>query len=220
MNELKKYVLFGLMGIVIISLAVSSYSITGLFSKAFDKTLSPGEVYEKNITIRNFYNLTVRFQKENSTSSYLTFDSNETVVALKGVNGNEILRNTGLVNGKNYFFVSKQTLDNIKTVSAYNLGEYQDVVDKLVNITFSSTTTYITVKVRYRPSAILGYVIDELTNQAVEGVEVLAFANSADPVTSEPISQNVSDSKGKYLLNFQLNGSKALDIYVKDFDVV
>jgi len=97
-NELKKYVLFGLMGIVIISLAVSSYSITGLFSKAFDKTLSPGEVYEKNITIRNFYNLTVRFQKENSTSSYLTFDSNETVVALKGVIGNEILRNTCLVN--------------------------------------------------------------------------------------------------------------------------
>jgi hypothetical protein len=219
-NELKKYILIGVTAIAIISLAISSYSLTGLFSKAFDKTLSPGETYERNITIRNFYNLTVRFQKENSTSSYLTFDSNDTVVALKDVNGNEILRNTGLVNGKSYFFVSKQTLDSIKTVSASNLGEYLDVVDQPINMSFSTTTAYVTVKVKYKPPALSGYIIDELTNQAVEGVEVLAFANSANPVTSEPISQNVSDSKGKYLLNFQLDGSKSLDIYVKDFDVV
>lgn len=220
MNELKKYILIGITAIAIISLAISGYSLTGLFTKAFDKTLSPGESYERNITIREYYNLTVRLQKENSTSSYLTFDSNDTVVVLKDANGNEVARNTGLINGKTYFFVSKQTLDSIKTVSAYNLGGYTDVVDQSVNISFSSTTAYITVKVRYKPSSIYGYVIDELTNQAVEGVEVLAFANSADPNSEEPITQNVSDSKGKYLLNFQLSDSKSLDVYVKDFDVV
>lgn len=216
---MKKYILFGILGVAIISLAVGSYSITGLFSKAFDKTLSPGEYYERNITIREYYNLTVRFQKENVTTSYLTFDSNDTVVVLKDAGGNEVARNTGLINGKTYFFVSMQTLDSIKTVSAYNLGEYLDVVDQPVNITYSSTTAYITVKVKYKPSAILGYVLDQLTNQTVEGVEVLAFANSADPVTAEPISQNISDSNGRYLLNFQLSGDKALDIYVKDYDV-
>lgn len=220
MNELKKYILVGILGIAIISLAASSYSITGLFSKAFDKTLYPGEVYENNITLRNFYNLTVRFQKENSTSSYLTFDSNDTVVVLKDSSGNEIARNTGLVNGKTYFFVSKQVLDSIKSVSASNLGEYLDVVNHPVNMSFSTTTAYITVKLRYKPSAITGYVIDELTSQTVEGVVVLAFANSADPVTEEPITQSTSDSSGRYLMNFQLDSSKALDIYVKDFDVV
>jgi hypothetical protein len=216
---MKKYILFGIIAVTAIFLAASSYSLTGLFSKAFDKTLSPGEVYEKNITIREFYNLTVRFQKENSTSSYIYFDNNDTTVVLKDADGNEVARNTGVVNGKTYFFVSKSTLDSIKTVSAYNLGEYLDVVDQQANITYSSTTAYITVKVKYKPSAILGYIVDELTNQTVEGVEVLAFANSADPVTTEPISQNVSGSNGRYFLNFQLSSDKALDIYVKDYEV-
>ena len=220
MNKLKKYLLLGILGIAIISLAASSYSLTGLFSKAFDKTLYPGEVYEKNITVRNSYNLTVRFQKENSTSSYLTFDSNDTVVVLKDVNGNEVARSTGLVNGKTYFFVSSSVLDSIKSVSALNLGEYLDVVDQPFNISFSSTTAYITVKVRYKPSAIAGYVIDEMTGQKIEGVEVLAFANSANPNTDESIAENVTDTSGRYLMNFQLVDSKSLDIYVKDFDVV
>ena len=220
MNELKKYILIGITAIAIISLAISGYSLTGLFTKAFDKTLYPGEVYEENITVRNSYNLTVRFQKESVSSSYLTFDSNDTVVVLKDVSGNEVARSTGLVNGKTYFFLSSSVLDSIKSVSALNLGEYSDVVDQQFNISFSSTTAYITIKVRYKPSAITGYVIDELTGQAVEGVEVLAFANSANPNTDESITQNVTDTRGRYLLNFQLTGSKALDIYVKDFDVV
>jgi hypothetical protein len=217
---MKKYILFGIAAVAIISLAAGSYSITGLFNKAFDKTLGSGEYYEKNITVREYYNLTIRFQKETSTSSYLSFDSNETVVVLKDADGKEVARNTGVVKGKTYFLVSSPTLDSIKTVSAYNLGEYEDVVDRLVNITYSSTTAYVTVKVSYKPSTILGYIVDDLTNQTVEGVEVLAFANDANPVTTEPISQNVSDSNGKYFLNFQLNSSKALDIYVKDYDVV
>jgi hypothetical protein len=216
---MKKYILLGGIAVAVICLAASSYSITGLFNKAFDKTLYSGEHYEENITVRIYYNLTARFQKENSTSSYIYFDSNDTVIVLKDFDRNEIARNTGVVNGKMYFFLSTSTLNSIKTVSAYNLGEYMDVVDQPVNITYSGTDATIKVKVKYKPSTIAGYILDELTNQTVEGVEVLAFANLAKPDTAEPISQNVSDSSGRYLLSFQLDGSKALDIYVKDYDV-
>lgn len=215
---MKKYILFGIVAVALISLAASSYSITGLFSKAFDKTLDPGENYERNITIRNYYNLTVRFQKENSTYS-LTFDNNESIVVLKDADGNEVARNTGLVNGKTYFFVSTSIMDTIKTVSAYNLGEYLDIVDQTVNMTYSGTTAYITLKVKYKPSSISGYVVDKLTNQTVQGVEVIAFENEADPVADEPMNQDTSDSNGRYTMNFQLNDSKSLDIYVKDFEV-
>jgi hypothetical protein len=210
--------LLGIAAVAVISLAVGSYSLTGLFSKAFDKTLSPGENYERNITIRKFYNLTVRFQKENSTS-YLGFDNNETVVLLKDAEGNVIFNGTGVKNARMYFLAERSQIDSIRTVSAFNLGEYEDVVDQPVNISYSSTTAYVTVKVKNKPSTITGYVLDQLTNQTVEGVEVFAFANSADPATAEPISQNVSDSKGRYILNFQLNESKALDIYVRGYNV-
>ena len=217
---MKKYVLFGILAIAIISISATTYSITGMFSKAFDKTLNPGEYYERNITVRNSYNLTVRFQKETSSSTYLTFDNNETVVELNDGGGNLLIGGNGVSNGKIYFFLNKTTLDSIKTISAYKLGEYLDVVNQSFNITYSGTTAYITVKVRYKPSAILGYIIDELTNQTIEGAEVFAFANSANPQTEEPIAKNVSDNAGKYLLTLQLNDSKSLDIYVKDYDVV
>lgn len=215
---MKKYILVGIVAVAIVSLATVSYSISGVFSKAFDKTLYPGESYEKNITVRKYYNITVRFQKENSTSSYLSFDGNETNVVLKGASDNVVFSGTGVSDGKIYFFMDKATLDKIKTVSAYSLGEYLDVVDQSVNATYSGTTAFITVKVRYKPSAIFGYVVDEMTSQTVDGVEVLAVANSANPATSEPISQNVSDSSGRYFMSFQLDSSKALDIYVKDYD--
>src|SRR3990172_7729433 len=123
---------------------------TGFFSKAFDKTLGPGEQYERNITVRQYYNLTVRFQKETSTTSYLSFDNNDTAIILKDVNGTEIARGTGVINAKMYFFMNSQALDSIATVTALNLGDYADVTDQPANKTFSGTTAYITVKVRYR----------------------------------------------------------------------
>jgi len=213
---MKKYILAIVIIAAIVSLAVSSYSLTGFFSKAFDKTLSPGEYYERNITIRKYYNLTIRFQKQNSTS-YLTFDNNETIVVLKDVDGNEIDRAGGAVNGRVYFFTEKLEIDKIKTVSAYNLGDYEDIENQEVNITYSGTKAYITVKVSYGPAVITGYVLDDLTGQVIEGVEVLAFSDGSDPTLTEPLMQNTSTSEGRYLLTFQLNSSKALDIYVKDY---
>lgn len=215
---MKKYIAIGIFLIALVSLTVGSNAINGLFSKAFSKSLSPGETYERNITIRKYYDLTVRFQKQNSTS-YLAFDNNSTVVVLKDEAGNEIAKASGAVNGRVYFFTEKLQLDRIKTVSAYNLGVYLDVENQEVNISYSGTKAYITVKVSYKPSAITGYVLDDLTNQTLEGIEVLAFLDNSDPNLAEPILQNTSTSEGKYLLTFQLNSSKALDIYVRDYVV-
>jgi len=197
---------------------VNSLATTGFFSKAFDKSLSPGEQYERNVTIRQYYNLTVRVQKETSSTSYLTFDSNDTVIMLKDVNGTEIARTTGLVNGKTYFFMNSLTLDRIATVSALNLGDYADVVDQQANKTFSGTTAYITVKVRYKSASISGFVRDELTGAAVEGVEIVAVDDGADPLSSAAVNSSVTSSSGFYKMQFELNSSKALDVYVKNYE--
>ena len=215
---MKKYIAIGIFAIAIVAMAIGGNAINGFFTKAFDKTLSPGEVYERNITIRKYYNLTVRFQKENSTS-YLAFDDNSTTVVLKDESGNELARMVGVVNGRAYFFEEKSQLDRIRTVSAYNPGDYQDAEGQYVNITYSGTTAYINVKLAYKQAMITGYVFDELTGQTVEGVNILAFGDDSDPNLAEPILQNTSTSEGKYLLTLQLNSSKALDIYVRDYDV-
>jgi len=198
---------------------VNTFATTGLFYKAFDKSLGAGEQYENNITIRQSYNLTIRFQKEMTTTSYLTFDSNDTVVVLKDANGTEIARTTGLINGKTYFFMNSLTLDRIATVTALNLGIYADVIDQPANKTFSGTTAYITVKVRYKPASISGFVTDELTGAAVEGVEIVAVDDGADPLSSVAVNSSVTNGSGFYSMQFDLNSSRALDIYVKDYEV-
>ncbi|HLC39292.1 MAG TPA: hypothetical protein VJJ76_00225, partial [archaeon] len=180
----------------------------------------PGEQYERNITVKQYYNLTVRFQKETSTTSYLSFDSNDTTIILKDANGTEVARGTGVINAKMYFFMNSQTLDNIATITALNLGEYADVIGQPANKTFSGTTAYITVKVHYKPANIFGTVTDELTGIVVEGVEVAAFDDGADTTTASSINSSITDSSGRYSMQFELNSSKAMDVYVKDYEVV
>jgi hypothetical protein len=199
-----------------------TFATTGFFFKAFDKTLSPGEQYERNVTVRQYYNLTVRFQKETSSTTYLTFDSNDTTIVLKDASGNEIARGTGVINAKMYFLMTKPTLDSVMTVTAQNLGEYEDVTDQPVNKTFSGTTAYITVKVHNKPPAaasMFGTVTDELTGASVQGVTVAAFDDGADPVTADIVNSSVTNSAGRYSMQFQLNASKAFDVYVRDYDV-
>lgn len=219
---MKKYIKYVIaVTVVLVSLlAISSYGIgiAGYFSKAFDKSLSPGELYERNITIRKYYNVTIRFQKHNSTS-YLGFTDNESVVVLKDVNGNEVARIDGIRKGRAYLLMDRLQLNSIATASAYNISDYKDVIDQAVNISYSGAKAYITIKVEYGPAAIMGYVIDDLTGQVVEGVEVLAFDDGADPVIALAVVQNVSSSDGSYMLSLQLDSRKALDVYVKDYDV-
>lgn len=215
---MKKYIAVGIFAIAIILLVAGANSINGVFSKAFSKSLSPGEIYERNITVRKFYDLTVRFQKENSTS-YLAFDNNETLVVLKDANGNEISRGVGASNGRIPFFLDKIDIDRIYKVSAYNLGTYIDISAQDVNVTYSGTSAYVNVKVYFKPAAIKGYVIDDLTGSVLEGVNVLAFAYGDEPTASEPINSNITDSEGRYFMAFPLNSSRSLEIYVRDYTI-
>ena len=215
---MKKFIVIIALTFTLVSFAIASNSLTSLFSKAFTKSLSPGEVYEKNITIRKYYNLTIRFQKENSTS-YLAFDNNSTLIVLKDFEGKEIAKISGVVNGRAYILLDKKEIDRIKSVSVYNLGKYEDVENQKVNVTFYGTRAYLTVKVFYKEARISGFVFDELTKQAVEGIEILAFPKNSNPYTSQPVVQAITSKEGKYTLIFDLNSSKSFDIYVRGYEV-
>ena len=226
MKILKKHLLIGtgvFAAVVLLAAASIVYGIsfTGFF-KAFDVSLSPGEYYERNVTVRKFYNVSVRFQKENSTTS-LSFDNNESVVVLKDSSGAEILSVTGVDNGRIYETLTNYELASIATVSAYNIGEYADIVDQPVNDTILSTTgtkAYITVKVHYSPSVVTGYVFDDLTGVALGGIGIAAFENDADTSVSDAVEQHVSDVDGRYYMSFDLQSTKSLDVYVDGYDVV
>jgi hypothetical protein len=202
--------------------ANASGAFTGLFFKAYDKTLSPGEQYERNITVRKYYNMSVRFQKEGSTS-YLTFSDNGSVIVFKDAAGSEVVRLYGIKNGHSYLKVSKEQLDSISTVSAYNVSSYSDMSDQSVNqssVSFSGTTAYVNVKVRFGPASLSGYVFDDLTGDAVHDIVVAAFNDGANASIGQPLSQGLTDSGGKYSIGFDLGDDLALDVYVQGYDVV
>jgi len=198
----------------------SGFSFTGFF-KAFDKTLAPGEQYTHNITVRKYYNVSIRFQKENSTS-YLSFDDSGSVIVLKDSAGNEIANATGVKNGRAYIKMDNVQVASVAKVYAYNISSYADVDGQPVNdtvLSFSGTTAYLTVKVYYPLASIAGYVTDDLTGEAVSDVVVAAFGDGADVSTAMSINQSVSDAGGKYAMSFDLADSKAMDVYVEGYDV-
>jgi hypothetical protein len=206
--------------LVVTSSFASGFSFTGWF-KAFDKTLAPGEQYERNVTVRKYYNISIRFQKENSTS-YLSFDDNDSVIVLKDIAGNEVANATGVKNGRAYVKLDNAQVASVAKVFAYSISSYADVDGQPVNdtvLSFSGTTAYLTVKVQYPLASIAGYVTDDLTGEAVGGVIVAAFSDSADVSAAMSIKQSVSDASGKYSMSFDLADSKAMDVYVEGYDV-
>ena len=162
----------------------------------------------------------MRFQKEESTSSYLSFDNNETKIVLKDSSGNEIASGTGVINARMYFFMDIEAIDKISTVSASDLGTYEDVNNKAVNVTFSGTTAYLTIKVRTKAAQVQGFVVDELTQTPVESVTILAVKNSEDPNAVSPQAETVTDASGFYKMLFNVSTSTALDFYIKDYEGV
>jgi hypothetical protein len=88
-----------------------------------------------------------------------------------------------------------------------------------VNISYIGTSAYATIKVSYGKASISGYIIDELTSGYLDNIHIAAFPDGSDPQISEAVVQNVS-SDGRYVLALDLNSSMALDVYVKDYDVV
>ena len=198
----------------------SGFSFTGLF-KAFDKTLAPGEQYERNITVRKYYNVSIRFQKENS-SSYLSFDDSGSVIVLKDSAGNEVANATGVKNGRAYVKLDNAQIASVARVYAYNISSYADVDGQPVNdtvLSFSGTSAYLTLKVHYPSASISGYVADDLTGELVAGVTVAAFEDGADVNVTTAIKQDISDTNGRYAMDFDLADSKAMDVYVEGYDV-
>ncbi len=204
--------------VAVTSLATYSTGISGFFSKAFDKSLSPGEHYERNITVRKYYNLSIRFQKEGS-SGYLGFTDDDSIVLLKDASGSVVANFTGVNKGRIYARMDAGRLRAVSTASAYSIASYADVIDQPVSISYAGAKAYVTVTVTYRAAAIMGFVVDDLTGEAVEGVEVLAIEDGADPASAAAVVQNISMADGSYVLSLRLNASKALDVYVKDYEV-
>jgi hypothetical protein len=117
--------------------------------------------------------------------------------------------------------VNRQSLDRVATVSASNLGDYEDVIDQQANKTFIGTTAYITVKVHSKPlqpARIFGIASDELTGTVAEGVTVAAFEDGADPTIASIMNSSITDINGHYSMQFDMNASKSLDVYVKDYE--
>ena len=203
---------------------VFGVDFTGWF-KAFDVTLSPGESYERNITVRKFYNVSVRFQKEGSTG-YLGFTDNDSVIVLKDASGAAVAEFVGVNKGRIYATMTNYELGSVATVSASSISDYEDVLDQPVNdtvLSFIGAKAYLTVKVSekvYAYSTISGYIIDDLTGEFVEGVTVAAFEDGADAATATSLVQTTSDSTGMYEMGIELSDTQALDIYVDGYDVV
>lgn len=200
------------------ALSISGYGINSFFAKAFDVSLSAGESYNRNITVRKFYNLTVRFQKEGSTS-YLSFDDTDAVIVLKAANGSVIKNLTGIENGRYYIMAEKDEIYAVATASAFSISNYADLIDQPVNFSFSGSSAYMTITVSYRAASIEGYVVDDLTGEYVDGVQVYAFSDGSNPQTAVAVVQNTS-ANGKYTLVLGLNSTMPLDVYAKDYDVV
>ena len=205
---------------IILAVAMESYGITGMFDKAFSKTLTSGEQYERNITVRKFYNTTIRFKKTINITTYLPFNGSDAVVILKGATGSEIVRLSGIENGKAYLVMDKRDLDVLSMVSVSGVADYEDVTDQLPIVSYSGTTAYITIILTQKvlPATIFGLVTDELTNQAVSGIELYAFSGGADPIASQPAVWNLTTESG-YILTFNTSQLGSYDVYVKDYSV-
>ncbi|MCX6820654.1 MAG: hypothetical protein NT016_01775 [Candidatus Aenigmarchaeota archaeon] len=204
--------------LVVTSSFASGTGFAGWF-KAFDKTLAPGEQYVHNITVRRYYNVSIRFQKENS-SSYLSFDDSSSFVSLKDAAGNEVANATGVKNGRAYIAMSNVQLASVATVNAADISGYADVAGQLVNdtvLSFSGTSAYITVKVRYPAATMSGYVTDDLTGEPVSNVAIAAFDDGADANASAALQQTASDAAGMYAMSFDLTDSLAVDVYVDGY---
>jgi hypothetical protein len=199
-----------------ISLAYST-GITGNLYKAFSKTVYPNDNINQNITVRKYFNMTVRF-RYSIDGSDLSFDDPDGTVILKDSNG-EIDRVTGIKSGKIYAARDKMQIDSIKYVELLNVDKYDTVNSSEVSITYYATKAYLTIIVvkKQGSASLQGYIIDELTNQSLDGITVLAYDKGSDINTTDPLGQSVSEN-GKYSLNFQTDADgKELDIYVKDY---
>lgn len=209
---------FVAVSILCISLAYSS-SITGNLYKAFSKSLDPNEIAEENITVRKYYNMTIRF-RYSMEGSDLSFSDDDGEIILKD-STSEIQRVGGINKGKVYVKKDKLEIDSLKYVDVVNIDKFDDISNQQVNITFYGTKAYLTIIVSKRQgnASLQGYIIDDLTSQSLDGLTIMAFEKNSDPAIAEPVAQAVSEN-GRYSLTLQADSDgKSYDIYVKDYSV-
>ena len=208
-------------------LTASSLALSGMFTKVTTQTFQIDDELEQNMTVRKYFNMTIKFRKFNSTSD-LTIRNDNTTIVLKDADYKEIKRIVGTDGQAAYSVIDKLDLDKVKYVSAFNINnsvkKYEDVINQEINISYSGNKATIIVRVNeiVQGTALLyGYVNDDLTGQEIEGIEVLAFTVGDDPNSKSPIVQDTTDSNGKYTLSIPTDSSgKTYDIYVKDYSTV
>ncbi len=219
---MKKILVAIIFSVSLLTLVTVASGVTGFFSKVSTKTLQVGDVVEQNFTIKKFYNLTVKFQKYNSTSD-LTIRNSNTTIILKDENLTEVYRIVGMNGNSVASAVDKLQLDKVRYVSAYNLNNsantYEDAENQAVNVSYVGLKTTIVIKtnqVATGDAIVFGFVFDELTNQAVNDVTI--FANYVN--ANATAAQN-STTDGKYTLVLQTNSlGKSFDLFVRDYEIV
>ena len=222
MNKIKIAIVASVFLAIVSLTAIYSSGMTGFFSKAFSKTVYPNQVIEQNITVKKYFNLTVRFRTSPSGSD-LSFDDPDGTVVLKDANGNELYRNAGINGGKAYILADKLKIDSIATISSSNIDSYDDVDNQTLNITFYGTKAYATILATKRQgnATLAGYVFDDLTKNSLQGIDVVALKGGSDPAVDNPDAETVTSTEGKYSMNVSATADgSSYDVYVKDYTVV
>lgn len=222
MMQAKKYLIAAVIGIALFSIVAGvSLSQTGFFSKAFSKTVQPNQVYLENVSIRKYYNLTLRFRTSPSGSD-MTFSDSDATIILRDANGNEILRVTGISSGKNYTTQDKLDLDSIAFADSFNIDSYADNLNQSVILSYSGTKAYLTIILSKASgnAMVAGIIYDELTNQNLPGITISAYNSTLDPTSSASTALNITDVTGNYVLVLPADsGGQAYDFYISDYPV-
>lgn len=218
----KKYLIASVIGVVLFSvIAGITLSQTGAFSKAFSKTVQPNQMYEQNVSIRKFYNVTIRFRTSPSGSD-LSFSDADAKIVLKDSGGNEIFRAIGVSSGKNYSVQDKLDLDSIASADSSNIDSYADNSNQQVNVSYIGTKAYVTIILAKAGgnATVTGFIFDELTSQNLPEIIISAFNSTLDPQTSSSAAANQTNSAGNYFLILPTDSDgTSYDFYISDYSV-
>lgn len=218
----KKYLIASIIGLALFSVVAGiSLSQTGYFSKAFSKTVQPNQVYQENVSIRKYYNVTIRFRTSPSGSD-LSFSDSDAAIVLKDLAGSEIFRASGIISGKIYTVQDKLKLDSLVSADSSKIDGYADNFAQSVNVSYIGTKAYVTIILSKAGgnATVEGFIYDELTNQNLEGIKISAFNNSFDPNTAAYAATNQTDVAGSYTLILPTDSDgQSYDFYISDYAV-
>lgn len=222
MMQAKKYLIAAVVGVALFSIVAGmSLSQTGYFSKAFSKTVQPNQVYVENVSIRKYFNLTIRFRTSPSGSD-LTFSDPDAVVVLRDSSGSQIFSATGISNGKIYSTEDNLLLESIFAADSVKIDSYADNFNQSTSISYIGTKAYLTIILSKAGgnATVVGFVYDELTNRNLPGITITAMNSTLDPSIFPSAAANQTDSIGSYILAVPSGSDgQAYDFYISDYAV-